>query len=347
MFYYLISSVPVRTGGAILLSLFLSLWMNKVFIEKSKREGWVDYVRLDTPDSHETKRGVPATGGIFITISLMITLLFFANLKSRLLLLSLLVIFFLTLIGFLDDIIKTKKNSSGGLKTRYKLLAQFTFASLVAFYLYCQPGFSKYLNIPFTGASLNIGWLYIPLIIAIIVATPNSVNLTDGLDGLAAGCVLIAGLSYAFLSYLIGGSLFFHYLHITYIYGTKELVVFWGALLGALFGFLWYNCYPARIIMGETGTQLLGGALAITAILIKQELLLILIGGVFVMEALSVFLQVFFFQLKGKRIFKMSPLHHHYELKGIKEPKIVVHFWIIAALLALLGLSSLLVNGIR
>jgi len=344
MFYCLTSSIPIRTGGAILLSLFLSLWMNKVFIEKSKKEGWVDYVRLYTPDNHKTKKGVPATGGIFITISLMMTLLFFANLKSRFLLLSLLVIFFLALIGFLDDVIKIKKNSSRGLKIRYKLLIQFAFASLVAFYLYYQPGFSKYLNIPFSGASLNIGWLYIPLIIAIIVATPNSVNLTDGLDGLAAGCVLIAGLSYAFLSYLIGGDLFFHYLHINYVSGAKELVVFWGALLGTIFGFLWYNCYPARIIMGETGAQLLGGALAITAILVKQELLLILIGGVFVIEALSVFLQVFFFRLKGKRIFKMSPLHHHYELKGIEEPKIVVHFWMVAALLALLGLSSLLVK---
>jgi len=345
MFYYLISSVFVRAAGAGLLSLALSLWMGKVFIKKFKGEGWVDYVRLYTPDSHKTKKGIPVTGGIFIIASLMIALLFFANLKSRFLLLSLLVIFFLALVGFLDDAIKARKSSSRGLKTRYRLLIQFVFASLVAFYLYYQPGFSKYLNIPFVGVSLNIGWLYVPLVIAIIIATPNSVNLTDGLDGLAAGCTLAAGVSYAFLAYLAGGSLFFHYLHISYVSGASELVVFWGALIGATSGFLWYNSYPARVFMGETGAQALGGALAITAILIKQEILLILIGGIFVIETLSVFLQVFFFQVKGKRILKISPLHHHYELKGVEEPKIVVHFWMLAVLLALLGLSSLLISG--
>jgi len=175
-----------------------------------------------------------------------------------------------------------------------------------------------------------------------IVATPNSVNLTDGLDGLAAGCVLVVGASYALLSYFAGSNLFFRYLNITYVPGATELVVLWGGLLGATFGFLWYNSYPARVFMGETGTQVLGAALAITAILIKQEILLIFIGGIFVIEALSIFLQIFFFQVKGKRILKISPLHHHYELKGMKEPKIVVRFWMVTVLLALIGLSSLL-----
>ena len=345
MLYFLISSISVRAGAAGLLSLVLSLWMLKAFMDKSKREGWVDYVRSYAPDSHEMKRGIPATGGIFIIASVGLAILFFANLKSRFLLVSLLVIFSLALVGFLDDALKARRESSRGLKTRYKLLIQIIFASLVAFYLYYQPGFSKYLNIPFSSLSLNLGWLYIPLIISIIVATPNSVNLTDGLDGLAAGCVLIAGSGYALLSYLAGSDLFFRYLNINYVSGAGELMVFWGALLGAIVGFLWYNTYPARIFMGETGAQVLGGALAITAILIKQEVLLILIGGIFVIETLSVFLQVFFFQTSGKRIFRISPLHHHYELKGMEEPKVVVRFWIITALLALLGLSSLLVNG--
>jgi len=237
---------------------------------------------------------------------------------------------------------KAKKSSSRGLKTRHKLLIQFVFASFVAFYLYYQPGFSKYLNIPFARISIDIGWLYIPLIIAMIVATPNSVNLTDGLDGLAAGCVLVVGVSYALLSYFAGSNLFFRYLNVTYVSGATELVVLWGGLLGATFGFLWYNSYPARVFMGETGTQVLGAALAITAILIKQEILLIFIGGIFVIEALSIFLQIFFFQVKGKRILKISPLHHHYELKGMEEPKIVVRFWMVTVLLALIGLSSLL-----
>lgn len=342
MFYFLTSSVPVRAVGASLFSLLLSLWMVKAFMEKSKREGWVDYVRSYVPNSHEAKKGIPATGGISIIISLIITLLFFANLKSRFLLTSLLVIFSLALVGFLDDAMKAKKSSSRGLKTRHKLLIQFVFASFVAFYLYYQPGFSKYLNIPFARISIDIGWLYIPLIIAMIVATPNSVNLTDGLDGLAAGCVLVVGVSYALLSYFAGSNLFFRYLNVTYVSGATELVVLWGGLLGAIFGFLWYNSYPARIFMGETGTQFLGAALAITAILIKQEILLVLIGGIFVIEALSIFLQIFFFQVKGKRILKISPLHHHYELKGMKEPKIVVRFWMVTVLLALIGLSSLL-----
>lgn len=344
--YSLISSIFVRGGAAGLLSLVLSLWMIKTFMDKSKREGWVDYVRSYTPDSHKMKRGIPTTGGIFIIASVGLAILVFANLKSRFLLISLLVIFSLALVGFLDDALKARRRSSRGLKTRYKLLIQFVFASVVAFYLYYQPGFSKYLNIPFTTISLNLGWLYIPLIISIIVATPNSVNLTDGLDGLAAGCVLIAGIGYAFLSYLAGSNLFFRYLNINYVSGAGELMVFWGALLGATVGFLWYNTYPARVFMGETGAQVLGGALAITAILIKQEILLLLIGGIFVIETLSVFLQVFFFQTRGKRIFKISPLHHHYEFKGMEEPRIVVRFWIITALLVLFGLSSLLVNGI-
>ena len=342
MLYFLISSISVRAGAAGLLSLALSLWMIKTFMHKSKREGWVDYVRPYVPDSHQVKKGIPTTGGIFIIASVALATLFFANLKSRFLLVSLLVIFSLALVGFLDDGLKARRENSRGLRTRYKLLLQFAFASLVAFYLYSQPGFNKYLNIPFTALSLNLGWLYIPLIISIIVATPNSVNLTDGLDGLASGCVLITGLSYALLSYLAGSNFFFRYLSINYVSGAGELMVLWGALLGAIIGFLWYNTYPARIFMGETGAQILGGALAITAILTRQEVLLLLIGGIFVIEALSVFLQVFFFQTTGKRIFRISPLHHHYELKGIQEPKIVVRFWIMAGLLALFGLSSLL-----
>ncbi len=342
MFYYLISSLPFRVTGAALLSLVLGLWLGKIFIRKFKRAGWVDYVRSYTPENHKAKRGIPTLGGIFILISLLASLLIFGKLTSRFLLLSLFVILYLGLLGFWDDAIKKAKRSSQGLKTRFKLLIQLILACFVAFYLYREPGFSKYLEIPFSSLTLNIGWVYIPLIIAIIVATPNSVNLTDGLDGLAAGCVLFAGIAYGILSFFAGSALFSSSLNITYIFGARELVVFWAAVLGATFAFFWYNTYPAQVFMGETGTQILGGALAITAILIKKEILLLLIGGVFAVEALSVFLQVFFFQTRGKRILKMSPLHHHYELKGISEPKIVTRFWIIALLLALLGLSSVL-----
>lgn len=342
MFYFLISSLWVRTAGAALLSLTLGLWAGKIFIRKFKKEGWVDYVRLYTPENHKSKKGIPTLGGIFILISILVSLLIFGKLTSRFLLLSLFVILYLGLLGFWDDVIKKAKRSSQGLKTRFKLLIQFILGGGVAFYLYYQPGFSTHLEIPFSSLTLNIGWMYIPLIIAIIMATSNSVNLTDGLDGLAAGCILFAGIAYGVLSFFVGSTLFSSSLNIAYIFEARELVVFWGAVLGATFAFLWYNSYPAQVFMGETGTQVLGGALAITAILIKKEILLLLIGGIFVLEALSVFLQVFFFQVRGKRILKMSPLHHHYELKGMKESKIVIRFWMVAALLALLGLSSIL-----
>ena len=341
MFYHLISSLLFRAAGAGLASLLLGLWLGRIFIRKLKRKGWVNYVRSYTPENHKAKRGIPTLGGIFILISLLVSLFIFGNLASRFLLLSLFVILYLGLVGFWDDVLKKAKKNSQGLKTRFKLLIQLILACFVAFYLYREPGFSKYLEIPFSGLTLNIGWVYIPLIIAIIVATPNSVNLTDGLDGLAAGCVLFAGMAYGILSFFVGSDIFSSSLNITYIFGARELVVLWAALMGATFAFLWYNCHTAQVFMGETGTQVLGGALAITAILIKKEILLLLIGGVFAVEALSVFLQVFFFQTRGKRILKMSPLHHHYELKGISEPKIVTRFWMVAAILALLGLSSL------
>lgn len=341
MWGYLISSLWVRITGAAVLSLALSLWMGKIGIKKFKEVGWVDYVRRFTPSTHHAKRGIPVGGGIFIVAALLLSLLVFGNFTNKMILLTLFFSLSLGLIGFWDDEIKILNKSSRGLRIRTKLVVQLIPALAVALFLYYQPFFDGRLHIPFTGASLAIGWGYIPLIVLILVCVPISVNITDGLDGLASGCMLFAGMAYGILAYVAGAAYFYTNLNTHYLPGAEEMVVFWAALLGATLGFLWYNRYPAKIFMGETGAQLLGGALAMTAILIKKEILLLLIGGVFVLEALSVISQVISFRLTGRRILKMSPIHHHYELKGVEEPRIVTRFWILAFLLALAGLSSL------
>jgi len=341
MLYYVTSSIVVRLVGAILLSLILSLWMGKVCIKRFKKMGIVDYFRVDGPSTHYSKKGIPTGGGIFIIASLTLGLLAFGNPSNKLLLLVFLVTLCSGLIGFWDDRIKILKKSSRGLRVRHRLIAQSILALCIAGYLYLQPQFDTHIQIPFIKVNLNIGWTYIPLIMAVLIGTTNAVNLTDGLDGLAAGCLIFAGSAYAVLAYFAGDTILSHQLNIAYIPGGRELTVFWAAVLGGALGFLWYNAYPAEVFMGDTGAQALGGALGITAVLVKKEILLVIIGGIFVIEALSIFLQIASFQLTGKRILKMSPLHHHYELKGISEPKIVIRFWIIAFFLALAGLSSL------
>ncbi len=273
--------------------------------------------------------------------ALLLTLLIFGNLTNKMILLILFVSLSLGLIGFWDDETKIVKKSSRGLRIRTKLAIQLIPALGVALFLYHQPFFDSHLSVPFTRTSLALGWGYIPLMVLILVGVPTSVNITDGLDGLVAGCMLFAGVAYGVLAYVAGVTFFHSNLDTYYVTGAEEMVVFWAALLGATLGFLWYNRYPAKVFMGETGAQLLGGALAMTAILIKREIVLILIGGVFVLEALSVILQIISFRLTGRRILRMSPIHHHYELKGVEEPKIVVRFWILAFFLALAGLSSL------
>ncbi|MEA3485909.1 MAG: phospho-N-acetylmuramoyl-pentapeptide-transferase [Candidatus Aerophobetes bacterium] len=341
MFYGITSSIIIRLTGAILLSLLLSLWMGKACIKRFKKMGMVDYFRTDSPSTHRSKKGIPTGGGIFIIASLTLGLLVFANLSNKLLVLAFLVTLCSGLIGLWDDRIKILKKGSRGLKVSHKLIAQTLIALCIAGYLYLEPQFDTRMEIPFIKVNLNIGWGYIPLIAAVFVGTTNAVNLTDGLDGLCAGCLVFAGSAYGILAYFAGDAILSHQLNIAYIPGGRELAVFWAAVLGGTLGFLWYNTYPAQIFMGDTGTQVLGGALGVTAVLIKKEILLVIIGGIFVIEALSIFIQITSFKLRGKRILKMSPLHHHYELKGIKEPKIVVRFWIAAFFLALAGLSSL------
>jgi len=340
MFTYLTSSLILRSGAAAIVSLALSLGIGKVCLGKFRKAGLVDYVRAYSPSAHQDKKGIPTSGGIFILVSFSIGLFLFANLTHEFLLISLLVTFCLGLVGFWDDRIKALRKSSRGLKVLFRLGIQFLLAGAVALYLTRILEFRPQVSIPFTDFTLNLGWAYIPLVMAMIVGTANSVNLSDGLDGLAAGCIIWAGLAYALLAYFAGTMSFSYSLKLTFIPAARELVIFWACLLGAVLGFLWYNRHPARVFLGDTGALALGGALAITAVLVKMEILLILIGGVFVVEALSVFLQVLSFQTTGKRIWKMSPLHHHYELKGMRERSIVTRFWMVGLFLAGAGVFS-------
>jgi phospho-N-acetylmuramoyl-pentapeptide-transferase len=248
-------------------------------------------------------------------------------------------------LGFVDDYLKHVQKSPKGLCAKYKFLVQFILGLAFAIYLYLNPTSAEYptaLNLPFVNEpSIHLGPLYILFVTLVVVGTSNAVNLTDGLDGLAIGAFIFAALSYCGMSYLAGHYKFAHYLKIIYIPKAGEVTVFLGALIGASLGFLWFNAYPAQIFMGDTGALAIGALLGASACLIKQELLLLIVGGLFVFETLSVIIQVLSFKLLGKRIFKMAPVHHHFEMRGWPEPRIIVRFWIIAGVLALLTLSTL------
>jgi len=247
-------------------------------------------------------------------------------------------------VGFCDDYLKLRRQSSKGLAPRYKFAWQIALGLGVGLYLYLSPGdaFTTRLSIPFVKWWVpDPGWMYVPLVMVIIVGCSNAVNLTDGLDGLATGPVIMASGAYTVLAYVAGHVAIARYLQVIYVRESSELTIVGGAVVGAALGFLWFNAYPAQIFMGDTGSMALGTALALLAVLTKQELLLVIIGGVFVIETVSVILQVFSFKTTGRRIFRMAPIHHHYELNGLAEPKIIVRFWIISFILALISLATL------
>jgi phospho-N-acetylmuramoyl-pentapeptide-transferase len=246
------------------------------------------------------------------------------------------------LIGFVDDYRKLVRGNSTGLTARRKLVAQFGLALLFAVAVYLLPSYSSQMTVPFFKRLLpDLGPLYIPFMVLVVVGTSNAVNLTDGLDGLATGPSLVAFVVYAIFSYVTGHRLLAAYLQVQYIAGVGEVTVFCGAMIGAALGFLWFNTYPAAIFMGDVGSLALGAGLGAVGVVTKQEILLFLVGGIFVLETLSVIIQVASFKLTGKRVFRMAPLHHHFELKGWAEPKVIVRFWIIALILALFALSTL------
>jgi len=299
-------------------------------------------IREDTPERHRTKKGTPTMGGIVILTAIIATTLLWANLGNRYVWVVILATAGFGLIGVWDDM--TKLRTRKGLPMRVKLGAQLVLSFAVLQLLFWQPpsAWQTMLAIPFfKGWLVELGWLWIPFAMLVIVGASNAVNLTDGLDGLAIGPVIMAGAAFGVIAYLTGNFRAADYLKILNVRGAGELTVFCGALIGAAIGFLWFNCHPAEIFMGDAGSLALGGAIGTLAVLTKAELLLPLIGGLYVVEAMSVMIQVASFKLTGRRVFRMAPLHHHYELSGWPEPKIVVRFWIVSFALALLALTTL------
>ncbi len=335
-----------RTGGAILTALFIALFAGpRLILWLRTKQGQGQPIRSDGPEGHLlTKKGTPTMGGFLILLALAISTLLWADLTSGYVWAVLMVTIGYGLIGFADDFLKVSKKNPKGLSGRIKLAFEVGIAAVAVIWVMSltRDPLSTSIAIPFLKAVLiNIGWFFVPVAIFIIVGAGNSVNLTDGLDGLAIVPVMIAAGCYALISYLVGNAVFSGYLQIPSVPGAGEMAVFCGALTGAGLGFLWFNAPPARVFMGDTGSLSLGGALGMVAVITKHEIVLGIIGGLFVLETVSVIVQVTSYKLTGKRVFRMAPLHHHFEKKGWPEPTIVIRFWIIASVLALIGLSTL------
>jgi phospho-N-acetylmuramoyl-pentapeptide-transferase len=335
--------ITFRTIYATLTAMVVSFIMAPWFIRKVKEFQIRQYIREEGPASHQTKAGTPTMGGVFILASVLAAVLLWANFAAPFVWVMIFAGFSFGLIGFTDDYLKIKRKHNRGLSAKGKLFWQVAAAAAVGTFLYLYPGFDTVLSVPFfKGVKVDLGWGYIVLAVLVIVGSSNAVNLTDGLDGLAIGPFIIAIGTYTLIAYLAGHVKIAGYLQIPYVADAAETTVICGALGGAGVGFLWFNTYPAQIFMGDVGSLSLGGVLGTAALLTKHELLLILIGGIFVLEAVSVMVQVGFFKAtNGKRIFKMAPLHHHFELLGWAEPKVIVRFWVISGVLSLVALSTL------
>lgn len=338
--------ITFRAALAALTAFILSLIFGPTVIRILKKWNIGENVRKEESkrlhELHGNKQGTPTMGGIFIILAILFSNLLWADLSNRHILIALFGTIWLGLTGFTDDYLKLTKKRPKGLTAASKLTSQIILGLIVGTVLYLTPENNTRLDIPFLKeVSLDLGVLYILFVILVIAGTSNAVNLTDGLDGLAIGNVIMVAITFSMLSYVTGNIKFSHYLLIPYIEGSGELTVFCGSILGAGLGFLWFNCYPASVFMGDVGSLALGGALGIVALLIKKEMLLVIVGGIFVLEALSVIIQVVSFKLTKKRIFKIAPLHHHFQFLGWDENKVIVRFWIAASLLALFTLATL------
>lgn len=345
-FFNLFSYITFRAGGALMTALIICFLIGQPIINWLKaRQKDGQPIREDGPESHLlTKKGTPTMGGAMMLISLSIATLLWVDLTEDFIWCVMFVTFGYGVLGFLDDYKKLVKRSSDGLSGRQKLAAQFIIAGLAVWMimLNTEDSIATNLYIPFfKDVVFNLGYFYLVLGAIVIVGSSNSVNLTDGLDGLAIVPIMIAIMSFAIICYVVGRSDFSDYLQINHVLGTAELTIVCAAIVGAGMGFLWFNAPPAAVFMGDTGSLSLGGAIGAIAVIAKHELVLLIIGGLFVVEALSVIIQVGSFKLTGKRVFLMAPIHHHFEKLGWKEPTIVIRFWIIAAILALIGLATL------
>ncbi len=339
-----------RSAVAAITGLFLSFYLGPKIINKLRKNQIGEAKKVDAPQSHWSKAGTPTMGGLIIIISVFIPVILWADIKSLYIILILAGTIWLAGVGFLDDYLKVVKKYPNGLIARYKLLGQILIGLVVGSVIYFSPqfeGINTLTTVPFLkNVNFDFSFLYIPVVVFIVTATSNAVNLTDGLDGLAIGVIVIVMLTLALISYVSGNAIYSNYLNIIYLPGSGELTVFVSALIGAALGFLWFNSYPAQVFMGDTGSLALGGAFGILAILIKKELLIPILGGVFLVETLSVIVQRLYFKYtkkkygQGRRVFKMAPLHHHFEIAGWAEPKIVMRFYIVAIILAIVSLTS-------
>ena len=334
--------ITFRSVWALLTALIISILFGPAMIRWLRRVKCGQYIREDGPQ-HQAKQGTPTMGGVMIIVAVAVSTLLWADLTNVYVWLTLLVFCGFGAVGFADDWIKVVRKQNAGLSAKAKFLAQCLVAALALYLLIQEPAYSTKLSVPFfKNFNPDLGWFYLPFALVVMVGASNAVNLTDGLDGLAIGPMVVAMACFAIFIYVSGHARMAEYLAVQNIQGIGEVTVFCGAMVGAGLGFLWFNAHPAQVFMGDVGSLSLGGALGFVAVLAKQELLLAIVGGVFVFETLSVILQVGYFKLTGgKRIFKMAPLHHHFELKGIPESKIIVRFWILSILMALMALSTL------
>jgi len=331
----------------VLTALLISLWVGPQMIKKLSHYQIGQSVRDDGPKSHLSKAGTPTMGGALIIVAVVISTLLWGNLGNRYVWITLFVTLSFGAIGWVDDYRKVVEKNSKGLPAKSKYFWQSIcgFAAAMMLYMSATLPQETSLIVPvFKDIVFDLGPMFIVLTYFVIVGTSNAVNLTDGLDGLAIMPTVLVASALGIFAYVSGNSVFAHYLHIPYLPGTGELIVFCGALLGAGLGFLWFNTYPAQVFMGDVGALSLGAALGVVAVIVRQEIVLFIMGGVFVMETVSVILQVASFKLTGRRIFRMAPLHHHFELKGWPEPRVIVRFWIITVVLVLIGLATLKVR---
>ncbi|MBR4591616.1 MAG: phospho-N-acetylmuramoyl-pentapeptide-transferase [Elusimicrobiaceae bacterium] len=345
-FLNIFNYITFRTGAAIFTAFFLTLMMGPKIVAKLRSYKIQQVEREYGPASHLSKNGTPTMGGILIFISLIASVLLWARLDSNYIWLLIFTTVTLGFAGVLDDYTKLIQKNPEGMKSSVKLAIQLFTAIVVVGYLGMNPPNAQYatsITIPYMSKLfVNLSVFYFAFSMLVIVGSSNATILTDGLDGLACGCMVFTAATYGIFAYLAGNIQFADYLKIIYVSGAGEITVFMGALIGACLGFLWFNAYPAQVFMGDTSSLFLGGVIGTAALCVKQELLLPIAGGIFVLETLSVMLQMGYFKLThGKRLFKMAPIHHHFELLGIAEPKVIVRFWIVGAMLMLLALASL------
>lgn len=340
--------ITFRAAGAIITAFILSVVLGPYIIRMLRRFKIGEYIRSkeEVPGiypMHKHKEGTPTMGGIIMLVAILSSTILWTRLNNRYVLITIFATLWLGLVGFLDDYLKlTKKGQAGGLTKTTKLIGEAILGLIIAVILFADPNVGSEIYFPFfKNAVIDIGLFYILFVMLVIIGTSNAVNLTDGLDGLAIGCTIMVALTYAVISYVIGHIKFSEYLFLKYIPGAGELTIYCAAIAGAGLGFLWFNSYPATVFMGDIGSLALGGGIGVVASCIKRETLLLMAGGIFVLEAVSVILQVASFRLKRRRIFLMAPFHHHLQMRGWVESKIVVRFWIIAAILALFTLSTL------